>query len=162
MSTARQWWDVVADAFDPVLRLRDDDPTPGHLAQRLDPMTVQTPALEIIDAHLVQVRDAIGVMYERRHRFAELVRRGVDEEKAIEQSGRHLRLGRSGSRSGGGVTRFPSGHSAPTAPSASRATRSLSPGTAPSETPSRATTWSARCGPNAVRTATSSTRSTAD
>src|ERR1035441_5095455 len=86
MTMARQWWDVVADAFDPDLRLRDDDPTPGALAQRLDPMTVQTPALEIIDAHLVQVRDAIGVMYERRHRFAELVRQGVDEDEAIERT----------------------------------------------------------------------------
>ena len=85
-STARGWWDFAAEEFDPVQRLRDDYPTPGHLAQRLDPMTVQTPALEIIDAHLVQVRDAIGVMYERRHRFAELVRKGVDEEEAIEQT----------------------------------------------------------------------------
>ena len=85
-STARGWWDFAAEEFDPVQRPRDDYPTPGALAQRLDPMTVQTPALEIIDAHLVQVRDAIGVMYERRHRFAELVRRGVDEEEAIERT----------------------------------------------------------------------------
>src|ERR1019366_784820 len=77
-SPAREWWQVAAEEFDPVLRLRDDYPSPGALAQRLDPMTVQTPALEIIDAHLVQVRDAIGVMYERRHRFA--------EEEAIERT----------------------------------------------------------------------------
>lgn len=66
MTKARQWWDVVADAFDPDLRLRDDDPTPGHLAQRLDPAIVQTPALDIIDRELVEVRDAISVMFARR------------------------------------------------------------------------------------------------
>jgi hypothetical protein len=82
----RQLWDVVADEFEAVQRLRDDYPTPGALAQRLDPTTVQTPALEIIDAHLVQVRNAIAVMYARRARFAELVRQDVDEEEAIEQT----------------------------------------------------------------------------
>src|ERR1019366_3811044 len=40
----------------------------------------------IIDAHLVQVRDAIRVMYARRSRFAELVRQGAGEEGAIEQT----------------------------------------------------------------------------
>jgi hypothetical protein len=74
---------VAADEFDPVVRLQDDYPTPGVLAQRLDPMAVQTPALDIIDAHLVQVRDAIGVMYERRSRFADLVRRGVVEVASL-------------------------------------------------------------------------------
>jgi predicted phage terminase large subunit-like protein len=86
MTKARQWWDVVADAFDPDLRLRDDDPTPGHLAQRLDPAIVQTPALDIIDRELVEVRDAISVMFARRARFAELVRKGVDQETATERA----------------------------------------------------------------------------
>src|ERR1017187_6338761 len=85
-STALGRRDFSAVQFDPVQRLPAGYPTPGHLAQRLAPLTGQTPALEIIDAHLVQVRDAIGVMYERRHRFAELVRRGVDEDEAIERT----------------------------------------------------------------------------
>jgi predicted phage terminase large subunit-like protein len=86
MTMVRQWWDVVADAFDPDLRLRDDDPTPGHLAQRLDPAIVQTPALDIIDRELVQIRDAIAVMFARRARFAELVREGVSQETATERA----------------------------------------------------------------------------
>ena len=86
MTMARQWWDVVADAFDPVLRLRDDDPTPGHLAQRLDPAIVQTPALDIIDRELVEIRDAIAVMYTRRARFAELMGEGIDQETATERA----------------------------------------------------------------------------
>ena len=61
------------------------DPTPGALAMRLDPLTVQTPALEIIDQHLVGVRDALATMYERRTRFAELVNKGTDKKLAIEQ-----------------------------------------------------------------------------
>ena len=80
------WWQVAADDFDPVVRLRDEDPTPGHLAQRLDPAIVQTPALDIIDRDLVQIRDAIAVMYARRARFAELVRKGVDQEMATERA----------------------------------------------------------------------------
>jgi hypothetical protein len=74
---ARQWWDVVADEFDPVLRLRDDDPTPGALARRLNRSTVQTPALGLIE-ELVAIRDHIGVMMRRRERLVELV--GADEE----------------------------------------------------------------------------------
>ncbi len=83
---ARQWWDVAADAFDPDLRLRDDDPTPGHLAQRLDPAIVQTPALDIIDRELVEIRDAIAVMYTRRARFAELMGEGINQETATERA----------------------------------------------------------------------------
>lgn len=30
--TTREWWQVAAEEFDPVLRLRDDYPTPGALA----------------------------------------------------------------------------------------------------------------------------------
>jgi predicted phage terminase large subunit-like protein len=78
MTMARQWWDVVADDFDPAVRLRDDDPTPGALARRLERSTVQTPALGLIDDELVAIRDHIGVMMRRRERLVELV--GADEE----------------------------------------------------------------------------------
>jgi hypothetical protein len=78
MTMARQWWDVVADDFDPAVRLRDDDPTPGALARRLERSTVQTSALGLIDGELVAIRDHIGVMMRRRERLVELV--GADEE----------------------------------------------------------------------------------
>ena len=42
------------------------DPTPGHLQARLDPLTIQTPALSVIDNAMIGVRDAIACMYERR------------------------------------------------------------------------------------------------
>ncbi len=67
-------------------KTRLQDPTPGHLALRLDPLTVQTPALDIIDSKLVQVRDGISAMFERRRLFAELVRSGVDELEATERA----------------------------------------------------------------------------
>jgi hypothetical protein len=31
-ATTREWWQVAADDFDPVVRLRDDYLTPGALA----------------------------------------------------------------------------------------------------------------------------------
>ena len=62
------------------------DPTPGSLARRLDPLTVQTPALDLIDAALVQVRDAINVMYARRGLLAKLMNeRTIDQKEAIER-----------------------------------------------------------------------------
>jgi predicted phage terminase large subunit-like protein len=57
-------------------------PTPGHLARALDPLTVQTPALDIIDREMVMIRDAVEVMYARRRLFAQLVEQGVDQELA--------------------------------------------------------------------------------
>src|ERR1039458_6474924 len=94
-SAAREWGGVPADDFDPVVRLRDEDPTPGHLAQRLDPAIVQTPALDIIDRELVEIRDAIAVMLARRARFAELVRKGVDQETATERAASEIASARS-------------------------------------------------------------------
>jgi predicted phage terminase large subunit-like protein len=49
-------------------------------------MTVQTPALEIIDAELIAIRDALTVMFARRARFAELIRAGVEQEEATERA----------------------------------------------------------------------------
>jgi predicted phage terminase large subunit-like protein len=60
------------------------DATPGALAQRLDPLIVQTPALEVISQELVCVRDALRVMFKRRKRFAEYSRQGMALEPAIE------------------------------------------------------------------------------
>ena len=37
-------------------------PTPGALAKQLDPTTLQTPALDIIDRELVEVDRALDVM----------------------------------------------------------------------------------------------------
>lgn len=70
-------------------RIPREDPTPGAMAVRLDAATVQTPALRIVDAELIAIRDAVKVMLARRTRFAELV--GPDDsgdqvEAAIAQS----------------------------------------------------------------------------
>ena len=60
-------------------------PTPGDLAMALDPTTVQTPALQLVDSKLVKVGQAIEVMYARRRRLQELLVSGVDENYAVEQ-----------------------------------------------------------------------------
>jgi predicted phage terminase large subunit-like protein len=65
---------------------RDEDPTPLDLAMRLDPAIVPTPALRLLAAQMVGVRDAIEVMYERRALHAALVRSGVDGKAAIERA----------------------------------------------------------------------------
>src|ERR1039458_3580419 len=65
--------------------VRIEDPTPGNLALRLDPMMVQTPALELIDNELIGIRDAIEVMFARRKRFAELVRGGMHQRTAAKR-----------------------------------------------------------------------------
>lgn len=63
------------------LRLhRPVDRTPGALAARLDVMRVQTPALDIIDAELMEIADALELMFERRKRFAVLAREDRTEE----------------------------------------------------------------------------------
>ena len=61
-------------------------PTPGDLAVSLDPATVQTPALTIIDSKLVQISQAIEVMYARRRRLQELLAQGVNDKIAIERA----------------------------------------------------------------------------
>jgi predicted phage terminase large subunit-like protein len=48
------WLEHAAASFEPPARKW---PTPGALAQHLDPRTRQTPALELIDTHLVDVFD---------------------------------------------------------------------------------------------------------
>lgn len=47
------WAEVAAQQFEP--RTRSDWSTPGALARHLDPRTVQTPALDVIDERLMQV-----------------------------------------------------------------------------------------------------------
>ena len=74
------------DRIETAQRARADYPTPGALAQKLDPMTVQTPALEIIDAEMVMIRDHIEVMLARRARYVALVRQKVPLEIATEQA----------------------------------------------------------------------------
>ena len=83
--------EALADLRDVVTQQRQERakieyPTPGALAQRLDPATVQTPALELIDTELVRIRDAIAVMYARRARFRALLAEGVPLEIATEQA----------------------------------------------------------------------------
>ncbi|MDF5758600.1 phage terminase large subunit [Spongiactinospora sp. TRM90649] len=52
--TAVDAWEYAARRFEPV---RPRWATPGELAAELDPRTVQTPALELIDAELVRLRN---------------------------------------------------------------------------------------------------------
>ena len=47
------------DAEATAARICAEDPTPGHPARRLNPEIVPTPALGVIDAELVLVRDAL-------------------------------------------------------------------------------------------------------
>ena len=61
-------------------------PAPGDLALALDPATVQTPALSIIDSKLTQIGQAIEVMYARRVRLQQLLNAGVKDKVAIEQA----------------------------------------------------------------------------
>lgn len=55
-------------------------PTPGALAKALDPGTVQTPALDLIDGALLEVDRAVSVMLRRRMAFA-LHREGAGSEQ---------------------------------------------------------------------------------
>lgn len=75
---------IAADIFDPPARAEDS--TPGALAKRLDPLTVQTPALQIIDTELVEIRDALAMMFARRARFAALMDDGLSEREATGQA----------------------------------------------------------------------------
>lgn len=50
-------WDAMLDMLDPPQPLPSRWPTPGALAQFVDPRTVQTPALDLIDAELVRLLD---------------------------------------------------------------------------------------------------------
>lgn len=60
--------------------------TPGELAMALDPLTIQTPMLDLIDSKLLLVRDAIGVMYERKAMRSKLIQGGMEPRKAIERA----------------------------------------------------------------------------
>jgi predicted phage terminase large subunit-like protein len=60
--------------------------TPGCLAQRLDPSIVQTPMLDVIDDHLLAVRDHTRVMFDRRARLLALLQEGMDEKDAIAEA----------------------------------------------------------------------------
>ena len=51
-------------------RMARQDKTAGSMARRLDPLTVQTPALRRIDQELCDIRDALTLMFERRALFA--------------------------------------------------------------------------------------------
>ncbi len=57
-------------------------PTPGVLACALDPSTVQTPALELLDRALVDVDVAVSAMLRRRSAFARHHREVEDEREA--------------------------------------------------------------------------------
>jgi predicted phage terminase large subunit-like protein len=72
------------------LKRQNEDATPGSLAQRLDPLTVQTPALDIIDDKLRQARNAISAMYSARYKFSSDVRAKVDPQEAIERIEREI------------------------------------------------------------------------
>lgn len=57
-------------------------PTPGALAKALDPGTVQTPALDLIDGALADVDLAVNTMLRRRMAFALHRDETVDEQEA--------------------------------------------------------------------------------
>lgn len=46
------WYEAAAKRFEPVKHTWE---TPGHLAQAIEPSTIQTPALDLIDQYLVRV-----------------------------------------------------------------------------------------------------------
>jgi predicted phage terminase large subunit-like protein len=60
------------------------DTTPGELARRLDPLTVQTPALELIDSELVAIRDGLAMMFARRAHFAKMMASGSCDGEAVQ------------------------------------------------------------------------------
>ena len=62
----------------------ENDDTPGALARRLDPLTVQTPALDLIDTELVAIRDGLAMMFKRRGKFAELMAAGMSDAEAVQ------------------------------------------------------------------------------
>lgn len=61
----------------------EEDTTPGALARRCDPQTVQTAALDIIDEELLGIRDQLTVMFARRKQFAQGMRDGLSETAAV-------------------------------------------------------------------------------
>lgn len=50
-------WEIAAQLFEPAVRREAEWATPGDLAQRLDPRTVRTPALDLIDGALVDAAE---------------------------------------------------------------------------------------------------------
>lgn len=60
----------------------DDYATPGELALALDPTTVQTPALDIIDGALVDVEKALDATLKRQRLFAKYRNAGMNEFEA--------------------------------------------------------------------------------
>ena len=63
-----------------------EDPTPGHLARRLDPTIVQTPALDLIDQQMVRIRDSLLVMFERRAMMGEVIRGAMSDGLSVQQA----------------------------------------------------------------------------
>lgn len=61
----------------------EEYPTAGALARRLDRLTVQTPALRVVDSELGQVADAVRSMLRRREVFANLV--GSEDDAEAEE-----------------------------------------------------------------------------
>ena len=61
-------------------------PSPLALATRLDPQLIVTPMLQVIDDHLVRVRDALLVKQRRAVRLRELLATGMGQGEAIEQA----------------------------------------------------------------------------
>lgn len=54
MAVSIDVWEFAARMFEPV---KPKWPTPGAMAKALDPKTVQTPALDLIDQKLVDLRN---------------------------------------------------------------------------------------------------------
>lgn len=61
-------------------------PSPLELGMALNPEIVSTPALRLASSLVIEYRDAIGSMYERRERRLELLKAGVPEAVANEQA----------------------------------------------------------------------------
>lgn len=74
-----EWIDMVRTGLAPETRERSYD-TPGLMSKVLDRITIQTPALELIDEHLVQVANGhIERLITKAQEWKEMLEgRGVD------------------------------------------------------------------------------------
>lgn len=60
-----------------------DFKTPGELAKALNPTTVQTPALQVIDNAFIEIDRAVQCMLARRKTFSRFRAQGMSEEDAL-------------------------------------------------------------------------------
>ena len=75
-----------------VMRMRrlSEVPYPSALGMRIEPEVIRTPMIELLDAKMIEVAKAIEVMELRQARRRELLRSGVEDKVAIEQSAQEI------------------------------------------------------------------------